>query len=114
MEQRNTRGRSPWRWAALACLGLLAVEAAPAVAKPPSHAPAHGYRRKQQSKSRYYRTSYRDRDSYRRTSRYTGRTRYSRANDFDRDGIPNWRDQDIDGDGVPNRRDDHDYNPRRR
>jgi hypothetical protein len=114
MERRNTRGRSPWRWAALACLGLLAVEAAPAVASPPSWAPAHGYRRKHESHGRYYRTDYRDRDSYGRRSRYSRRTRYSRANDYDRDGIPNRRDRDIDGDGAPNRRDDHDYNPYRR
>lgn len=67
--------------------------------------------------------------------RYT--SRYSRTQDWDRDGIPNWRDanprrydryrvrgwrsdrvysrsMDRDRDGVPNYRDRHPNNPRRR
>jgi hypothetical protein len=34
--------------------------------------------------------------------------------DFDRDGIPDYRDRDIDGDGVPNNRDRYDRNRSRR
>ncbi|HTE20698.1 MAG TPA: thrombospondin type 3 repeat-containing protein, partial [Armatimonadota bacterium] len=67
-------------------LGLLAAELAPAAAAPPDWAPARGYRR-----------------------RTTATTRYTKRQDFDRDGIPNWQDRDIDGDGIPNTTDPNDY-----
>jgi hypothetical protein len=73
-------------------LGLL-IDAAPASADPPRHAPAWGYRR-------------------RAVDRYEPRYRYYQ--DYDRDGIPNWRDRDIDGDGRRNRYDDHDFRYRPR
>lgn len=85
-------------------LGLLATGIRPAEAAPPSHAPAWGYRRKfEKSNNGGYWQSY-------RTSRYS---RYSRSQDFDRDGVPNWKDRDIDGDGVRNARDRNDYNRHR-
>jgi hypothetical protein len=42
------------------------------------------------------------------------RTAYSRYGDYDRDGIPNYRDRDIDNDGIRNDRDRNDYSPRYR
>jgi len=162
------------RCIAVAGLGLLLADLAPALAKPPAHAPAHGYRRKHGggttvaptytrsystytperyrrrrrtrrlvrrrapfSTVRYVRSRDRDRDGIRnrrdrdidgdgirnwrdrypakrrssrairrsRTVRRTRTARYSRMQDFDRDGIPNWRDRDMDGDGVHNTRD---------
>jgi hypothetical protein len=78
-------------------LGLLLGNPAPAEAKPPVHAKAHGYRRK--APVLVHRT-YRPYHS-----------RYSVYHDRDRDGIPNWRDRDKDGDGIRNGRDRHDRRP---
>lgn len=52
-----------------------------------------------------------DRNSRYRTS---SADRYSRYGDFDRDGIPNFRDRDIDNDGIPNNRDRDDFSRRGR
>lgn len=104
---------------ALFGLGLLTV-AAPAEARPPRWAPAHGYRRKV-AVSRY-RTAprvYRTRTVWRNgrrvvvpyyRSRVGGYRTTIRRRDIDGDGIRNSRDRDVDGDGIRNRRDRDDDN----
>lgn len=106
---------------ALAALGLMAFDLAPAAADPPSWAPAHGYRRHRDRDWNRYSTRrrYNNRYDYGRYDNYGygryGYNRYDygrygtrgRSGDLDGDGIPNRRDRDRDGDGVRNDRDDH-------
>jgi hypothetical protein len=84
---------------------LMAFEAMPAQAAPPPHAPAWGYRKKQQA------ANYKNRNV--RTRRHSpsgndidGDGRWNRGDrDMDGDGIPNTRDRDQDGDGIQDSRD---------
>jgi len=112
---------------ALAGLGLMAFDLSPAAAKPPSWAPAHGYRRKHGDDSYRYSTRRNYGDRYYNSGRYYDDRYYSGGRyygtgiggrriygDIDGDGIRNRRDRDRDGDGIPNRRDRHPDNPRRR
>lgn len=116
---------------ALAGLGLLAFDLAPAAAQPPYWAPARGYRRHNDTGwnrySTYRRRDYGYGDRYYNGGRYYDSSRYSGGRyygtrggtrgeygDLDGDGIINRRDWDRDGDGVPNRRDDHPSDRRRR
>lgn len=118
----------------LAAVGMVALDLAPAFAKPPAHAPAHGYRRNQEGKQdkhyekqreRYDDDRYEDDDddryrSERRRYESDRQRRYEREGerrrDLDRDGIPDHRDTDIDGDGIENSRDSnpYEYNTRNR
>lgn len=115
-------------------LGLLGAAAPAAEAKPPRHAPAHGYRRKTtvtryrtvpRYTSRYNRRVYRN-GRWVTVPTYRSRVggwrrdidgdgiRNRRDRDIDGDGIHNRRDRDTDGDGVRDSRDDYPRNPRRR
>jgi hypothetical protein len=117
MKTQQNRFRQVMGASAVLALGVLAAELSPAFAKPPPHAPAHGYRRKHESgsdRSDYSRRY--DRDDYRRSDGRVfesgrvvndrrRRVRAHSANDIDGDGIRNDRDPDMDGDGVRNSRD---------
>lgn len=125
----------------LAGMLLVGLGATPAEARPPSHAPAHGYRshhsshdcdcdrgRGRSGSSRYgasHRDDCRYHHSHQSGSRYGdshyndyryGRSQSNRGpyGDLDRDGRRNYWDQDKDGDGRRNERDDRPKNPRRR
>ena len=133
MEHNILARARAWALGAVFAGGTLAM-AVPAEAKPPAHAPAHGYRRKA-AVSRYYRNT-RFGTSYYRTRRsldidYDGvpdyrdrwitrpqfvvrRKSWAKRKDIDRDGVRNRRDPDKDGDGKRDRRDRHPNNPRRR
>ncbi len=118
-------------------VGLLTFSPAFVSAKPPKHAPAHGYRRKQErnnDRERWSPELRRDREELQRRREELQRRREEelrqrreedqrrweeerrrreeerRNRDRDRDGVPDYRDRDIDGDGVRNRRDRYDYN----
>ncbi|MFN3650701.1 MAG: hypothetical protein ACK47B_14085 [Armatimonadota bacterium] len=127
----NASLRKVWASLGAAVLGLTmltVIDVKPADARPPAHAPAHGYRRKQAARTyRTYRpaysrtrpsqyTVYRRMQPYRRDRRYSTYNRYSRYNrsstyrtnryprakDIDRDGVRNRYDRDMDGDGRRN------------
>jgi hypothetical protein len=87
-------------------MALMAFEAMPAQAAPPPHAPAWGYRRKQQT-ANYNRTHRRHTPTYYDID--GDGIRNNRDRDVDGDGILNGRDRDIDGDGILNGRDGADY-----
>ena len=90
----NTSKRMVAGLAAVLATALMGFEAMPASAAPPPHAPAWGYRRKQEAATNNYRNR-------------TNRTRHHSptGNDIDGDGIWNRGDRDMDGDGIPNDRD---------
>ena len=83
---------------------LMVFEAMPASAAPPPHAPAWGYRRKQQQAATYRNHNYRRHSPS--GNDIDGDGRWNRGDtDMDGDGIRNDRDRDIDGDGILNGRD---------
>ncbi len=94
---KTARKRIATGVAAVLGTALMAFEAMPAQAAPPKHAPAWGYRRKQQQNTNHRRITRADIDG---DGIPNGRDR-----DMDGDGIPNTRDRDRDGDGIPNTRD---------
>src|SRR5688500_281386 len=82
MHTAAKRGRMVLGLSAVLGLGLLAVDLKPAAAEPPSHAKAHGYRRKHDSyNARYSPSRHRSSGSYRSGSRYNDRYSGSRYND---------------------------------
>jgi hypothetical protein len=125
MERSKMKNLKMLGLGAVFSLGLLALGAAPAEAKPPAHAKAWGYRAQQ---AQYYSPfgyrdySYRDFGS-RYSSRWRDRDRdripdwrdryiggrfdspWPTRRDWDRDGRRNSKDWDLDNDGIRNRRD---------
>lgn len=86
----------------------------PALAKPPAHAPAHGYRAKAERKAEKERIKQERKEDKEDRKRERERLRPERRADLDRDNIPDYRDSDIDGDGVSNRNDRYPRDARRR
>lgn len=135
----RTSARSVAIAGALLTLGLFVSLPSMVAAKPPSHAPAHGYRAKHENKEarkadklerkhekfheKYERQhdrlhekrnrELRKREAKADRDRERERARLGRNRDLDRDGIPNYRDKDVDGDGRLNRSDRYPRDARR-